>query len=1128
MATDKDYLKQQAKIIRDEYRTGANTANRVGSLLVAICEALSLTPDELEKLFLRKDKDDTAKGVITFEKQIKSKDFVQGDLMGAGWSVYRDQNGNTVVETDKMVVRQSLIANELIVNQETFEKGSSIYVKGGCTITNVEEYETYYRCFYDNESGKRYSGFKKDDQARCQRYDSSYSQVIKYYWRLVVEVGENYVDLSKVDFDGHGVPEVGDDIAQLGNRSDASRQSAIVVSPDNGGSVVIWAGINSFNLSQKNMVGMGVNPNTGRSYLYGYGDMYFGDRNLKNNFITFQIKDGDTEPTLTIAADVKLGSKSEGLSNLSEFKDVQTQVDDIEKGMKNILVDFDIIKSQSDREFTIWYFAPEPTLENEPAVNWTSDKLKSEHDQDLYFSDELARAWRFVDGNWVEITDERTLAVLKFAEEANRAAQEAKEASAEVKNYVVSVLPTELDNLQKQIDGVIDSYFEKYEPTLENEPAVNWATDEEKEAHLNDTFTNLSNGRSWRWSKDGESYLWIEIADTATVEALRKAGEAQDTADKKRRVFVDTPYTPYEIGDLWVQGESGDIMRCAISKTKEQSYEEADWVKASKYTDDTALQTFIDGDYKEQIKAIEKQIDGRAETWYQETDPSLDWTTDEMKQIHVGDLWYDINRNQSFMWSGTEWINQGVPDEVFDKIDGKAQIFVSQPTSYNAKDLWVLSEDTTLDKDYKAGMIVVATQSSNTFNPSHWTKMDCYTDDTEADKANKRLDNWASDGVIYPLEKTALVQQKYDIQCEYTELICSASRYEVDYTSYNKAYSRAIDALNKYTAVTTENIAIDDDYDNIGDYYSARQALKDAIDTAMKKEMDDAYTAAKNADDKTSDLDYLKETFSPDENILEGGVVMSKLVGVVNGDRQVEAFLNGSNFAEDEVNGKLLIAGGIPGVSSDGSTDLRKRASEASFQIFESGAGRIGNGSVRWSKNGQMYRTAPEHIVWLRVAEDLVMNQELDLSKGGYWDLENFGGVAHYKIPFNLKEDVIVVIKCSGLSRSSFCAVIEGPFYLRKHSSNEYSTVDAISLNDEDVPFELNYSRYNNRWTWQGNYTLIDGIAYLEKASSSTPSVTTEGYTGRFFIYGRYGNYYLDYVNGLLKGYEYEDIEMGN
>lgn len=1024
--------------LKDEKTVGSieKIQNQITSILAGgIGSGTELNTEQLRslielygsKIFLRKDKDDTAKGVITFEKQIKSKDFVQGNLMGAGWSIYKDANGNTVIETDKIVVRQELEASEIVVNQETFERGSSIYTKGGCTIIKVEEYDNYYRCYYDNENGNRYSGFKRGDQARCQRYDTSYAQIIKYYWRLVEFIGDDFVDLSKTDYDGSGIPEVGDDIAQLGNRYDKSRQSAIEISPDNGGRVVIWAGIDSYNLTEKNMIGMGVNPNTGRSYIYGYGDMYFGDRNLEKNFITYQIKDGETEPSLFIDADIRLGAGSEGLSNLEEFKDVQDSV-------KDLMVDFSVIKSQADREFTIWYFAPEPTLENEPAVNWTSDELKREHDQDLYFSDELARAWRFVDGQWVEITDERTLAVLKFAEEANKAAQEAKVVATEIKTYIDGVLPTELENLQKQIDGAIESYFYKYEPSFDNEPASLWDTDEKKEAHLNDTFTNLSDGRSWRWSKDGEEYKWVEITDTATVEALRKAGEAQDTADSKRRVFVDTPYTPYEIGDLWVQGGSGDILRCSVSRTKEESYVDSDWIKASKYTDDSALTTFIEGDYKKQLEELKTQIDSRAETWYQDTDPSLEWNTDELKELHIGDLWYDTTKDQSFMWNGTEWVTQGVPDDVFDKIDGKAEIFVSQPTEYNVNDLWILAEDTTLDKEYKAGTIVIATQTSNTFVASHWTKKDSYTDDTEADKANARLDSWASDGVISPLEKTALIQQKYDIQSEYAELIASAVRYEISYTSFNDAYRSATTALNKYTAKNPDNITVGDDYANIALYYTERQELKKAIDSAIKTEADNTYTIAMGAEGKAqtltesiddvvqnmeiikaqtdmeytiwyfddeptlsnepainwttselkelhdqdlyfsdslgrawrfvdgdwveitdersivalreaaeannrvSDLEYLKGAFGSDERVLSGGVVMSKVVSVANDSNVIEAFLNGSDFAEDSTHGKLILAGGIPEKSSSGSTTLESRAKEAKLRGYEDGS----------------------------------------------------------------------------------------------------------------------------------------------------------------------------------------------
>ena len=825
--------------------------------------------EDLDNRFLRKDQDDTAKGVLTFEKQIKSSDFMQGELMGSGWSVYRDQNGNAVVETDRIVVRKDLSANELVVNQETFSRGSTIFVKGGCAITEVEEHDGFYRCYYDNQGKNRFSGFKEGDQARCQRYDKSFGSFIKYYWRLVVSVGDNYVDLSKQDADGSGLPEEGDDIAQLGNRSDRTRQSAVVISPDSGGSVVVWAGIDSYSLSEKNMVGMGVNPSTGRAYLYGYGDMFFGDRNLKGNFITFQQKEGDEEPKMHINADIDLGAGSTGLGNLSEFREIASDVSEVKASMNSLAVDMESIREQADREFTIWYFDAEPTLENEPAVNWDTQELIDLHDQDLYFSDLLARAWRFVDGQWVEITDERTLAALRIAQEAHDFAEEAKAKANEVKSYIDGVLPSELEALQKQIDGAIESYFHKYDPTSGNEPASSWQTPEQKKAHLNDTFTNLSTGRSWRWAVDGETYGWVEITDTATVEALRLAGLAQDTADSKRRVFVDTPYTPYDIGDLWVQGETGDILRCSVSKDT-GSFTSSDWVKASKYTDDSALEKFISGDFKMQIENIQSQMDRRAETWYQSTDPSLYWNTDELKQLHIGDLWYDTNRDQSFMWNGTQWVTQGVPDEVFDKIDGKSSIYTSRPSSYAKNDLWILGSETSLDKLYPAGTVVVAMYTSSSFVSSHWTKADRYTDDTVANGVKDRLDSWASDGSISPLEKTALRQQMYDIKGEYQEMTVSAAKYGLSVGSFTEAYTKAVAALLKYTAEEPENIEVGTDYGHIEDYYEARSALRQSIDAKIKEVSDKAYTKAVEADGKAQTLsDELKDVQVDMESVKE-------------------------------------------------------------------------------------------------------------------------------------------------------------------------------------------------------------------------------------------------------------------
>lgn len=293
-----------------------------------------------ETLFLNKRKGGTVLGSTTFDKDITiggsvvSKDFRQGDFSGSGFGAYRDRNGNAVLEADILKIRKEAIFNEAVINQVTFRVGATVFSNGGCEITRVEELETAFRCYYDNKEGRRYSGLTTGDQVRCQRYDPTQHAIIKYYWRLVTAVGEDYVELSKSDADGSASPEAGDEIAQFGNRSDITRQSAIVINPLDGGSVEVYAHIDAYSLSEKNYVGMGVNPQTGEAYMYAYGDMFFGDRDLADpnaSWITYQKKEGEERRRLRIKADVTFGADSSGLGNLSEFKAQQQQIDDARK-----------------------------------------------------------------------------------------------------------------------------------------------------------------------------------------------------------------------------------------------------------------------------------------------------------------------------------------------------------------------------------------------------------------------------------------------------------------------------------------------------------------------------------------------------------------------------------------------------------------------------------------------------------------------------------------------------------------------------------------------------------------------------------------------------------------------------
>jgi hypothetical protein len=293
-----------------------------------------------EREFLNKRRGGTVEADVIFDKDITiggsvvSKDFRQGDFSGSGFGAYRDGNGNAVVAADIMIVRKEAIFNEAVINQVTFRVGATVFSNGGCEITRVEELETAFRCYYDNKEGRRYSGLTAGDQVRCQRYDPTQHTIIKYYWRLVTAVGEDYVELSKSDADGSASPEAGDEIAQFGNRSDITRQSAIVINPLDGGSVEVYARIDAYSLSEKNYVGMGVNPQTGEAYMYAYGDMFFGDRDLADpnaSWITYQKKEGEERRRLRIKADVTFGADSSGLGNLSEFKAQQQQIDDARK-----------------------------------------------------------------------------------------------------------------------------------------------------------------------------------------------------------------------------------------------------------------------------------------------------------------------------------------------------------------------------------------------------------------------------------------------------------------------------------------------------------------------------------------------------------------------------------------------------------------------------------------------------------------------------------------------------------------------------------------------------------------------------------------------------------------------------
>lgn len=167
------------------------------------------------------------------------------------------------------------------------------------------------------------------------------------------------------------------------------------------------------------------------------------------------------------------------------------------------------------------------------------------------------------------------------------ALSESVETNSDDLTAYIAATNSKLDDLQGQVDGSIMTWFYEYVPTNSNIPASDWTTTALKNNHLGDLFYDTLTGYCYRWQVQNNAYSWNRITDVDVTKALADAAAAQDTADKKRRVFTTTPTTPYDVGDLWAQGTSGELMRCKTAKTSKQSYASADWEKASKYTDDT-------------------------------------------------------------------------------------------------------------------------------------------------------------------------------------------------------------------------------------------------------------------------------------------------------------------------------------------------------------------------------------------------------------------------------------------------------------------------------------------------------------------------------------------------------------
>lgn len=294
-------------------------------------------------------------------------------------------------------------------------------------------------------------------------------------------------------------------------------------------------------------------------------------------------------------------------------------------------------------------------------------------------------------------------------------------------NSMSKLFETLNDTLNEKYNYLLNQDDKKAETWYQSgDPSVDWTTDELKARHKGDLWYNTNDQKTYIFT--GESW---ELTKTTPPD------DVFDKIDGKAQIFVAQPKSPYAVGDLWFNSATSDIMTCVKARNTIGEFDSTEWEKRNKYTDDSTLTDFINNTYTTDIGNIQNQIDGKIETFRQETDPSTAWATAEDKKKHIGDLWYNTATNETFMYNGAGWspVAGTVPDEVWGKIDSKCQIFTAQPKPpYNKGDLWFVGS---------SGDILTCTtarKDGESYVETDWTKQNKYTDDTTA--------NTIKDGIL--------------------------------------------------------------------------------------------------------------------------------------------------------------------------------------------------------------------------------------------------------------------------------------------------------------------------------------------------------------------------------------------
>lgn len=593
-----------------------------------------------------------------------------------------------------------------------------------------------------------------------------------------------------------------------------------------------------------------------------------------------------------------------------------------------------------------WFYPYTPSLYNEPAQTWIADGEQENHIGDTFtntlpanFDPTDAGCWEqgsigasYIDGikTWdqIKIADSTRIrlktpvggipkgAVLSVGEGYTMGYNPIASSGAVIASYVWSQSYT-VGSDNPYIAFVIRK-TDNAKITPAEYPQIHFTISSDK-------TTNPDAGKSWRWVKEEDgTYKWTPIADSDAVKALQEAARAQDTADAKRRVFVVTPTTPYDVGDIWTQGEGGDIMRCIESRAT-GNFESSDWDKASKYTDDTAANEAKDEIANLQFGArnyIAKQFirewnsakEGVSDVVTTGTDTDGAYMRiDANKASNAGVAiastsqivnWTDCFGGKIAYKAGMSYVFKARIKQPNSKrgvmfcavYDDNTYQFMLAPPSPTASELYEAVYTTQAGKSLqKIVLYVVAWNPIYLYDvqltegnkaPTGYITAE---EDVQAQIEQVKLDvdYIASDSSLTPSDKQQVANEWVRIQNEYWSIMANAEKYDVPTDSFTVYFQALEDYLTPLLAdmSTTSEITGTEFRKVFSDYYEISSNMSDLIDDAI--------------DESIKSTEYLKKAMEDGSTEVKGGLIMTNVMLLKNAEGDVTAGVSG--LQEDDV-----------------------------------------------------------------------------------------------------------------------------------------------------------------------------------------------------------------------------------